>query len=209
VGRRQKLNQAWVALLVCGLTLSACTVLPNGRTDLDVGIKERGIASWYGEEFHGWLTANGEIYNMDAFTAAHRVLPLGTVVRVVNVENGRQVRVRINDRGPYLSGRVIDLSRAAAKELDMMDSGIAAVQLEVIGEPQPAQRIRSVPVVLRLINSKNCATAGNAMVFVPSRKVRAVRLLPTDIIRERRVRRVSDVLAADHRAYSVASLSVV
>lgn len=183
---------------------------------MDVGIKERGIASWYGEEFHGWLTANGESYDMEALTAAHRTLPLGTVVRVVNVENGRQVRVRINDRGPYLSGRVIDLSRAAARELEMMENGVAAVQIEVIGEPQDDVRIpnrmtgglRSMPVALRLINSQQCSSSGGLM-FAPPRKVRGVRMLPTDIMRERRIRRVADVLAADHRAYSVASLSVV
>jgi rare lipoprotein A len=117
-----------------GLMLAACTCLPKGQADLDVGMKERGIASWYGEDFHGWLTASGEIYDMESLTGAHRTLPLGTVVKVTNVQNGRQVRVRINDRGPYVSGRILDLSYAAAHRLGMMEGGVSAVSLEVVGE---------------------------------------------------------------------------
>lgn len=117
-----------------GLMLAACTCLPKGQADLDVGMKERGIASWYGEDFHGWLTASGEIYDMESLTGAHRTLPLGTIVKVTNVQNGKQVRVRINDRGPYVSGRILDLSYAAAHRLGMMEGGVSAVSLEVVGE---------------------------------------------------------------------------
>ena len=98
-----------------------------------MGIKEQGMASWYGAYFHGLATASGEIFDMEAFTGAHRTLPLGTVVRVTNVLNGMQVRVRINDRGPYVNGRVLDLSLAAARQLGMVEHGVAAVHLEVIG----------------------------------------------------------------------------
>jgi rare lipoprotein A len=122
------------ALAALSLGLAACTCLPKGLADLDVGMKERGIASWYGEDFHGWLTASGEVYDMETMTAAHRTLPLGTVVRVTNVENGKQVRIRINDRGPYVNGRILDLSFAAARKLGMMEGGISAVSLEVIGD---------------------------------------------------------------------------
>jgi len=104
---------------------------------LDVGIKERGIASWYGGQFHGKQAANGEIFNMEAMTAAHRTLPLGSMVRVVNLLNGKYVRVRINDRGPYVNGRILDLSRAAAAQLGMMDKGLSVIQLEVIGDHRP------------------------------------------------------------------------
>ncbi len=88
-----------------------------------------GMASWYGE---AQTTASGERFNRHALTAAHRTLPLGTMVRVTNQRNGRSVIVRINDRGPYGHGRIIDLSEAAAKQLDMIDAGVAPVTLEVI-----------------------------------------------------------------------------
>ena len=88
-----------------------------------------GMASWYGES---QTTASGERFNKHALTAAHRTLPLGTMVRVTNQRNGRSVIVRINDRGPYGHGRIIDLSEAAAKQLDMIDAGVAPVTLEVI-----------------------------------------------------------------------------
>ncbi len=90
---------------------------------------ERGTASWYGGRFHGRKTANGEIYDLFKFTAASRTLPLGTYVLVRNEENGRVVTVRINDRGPYVDGRIIDLSQAAAYKLGMMLDGVALVQV--------------------------------------------------------------------------------
>lgn len=91
-----------------------------------------GIASWYGKYFHGKKTANGEIYDMDAMTAAHKELPFNTRVRVVNLRNGKSVVVRINDRGPYIKGRIIDLSRRAAGELGMFFSGTAKVRVEIL-----------------------------------------------------------------------------
>lgn len=91
-----------------------------------------GVASWYGEQFHGKLTANGETYDMHDFTAAHRTLPLGTVVRVTNLDNGKSVEVRVNDRGPYVKGRMIDLSYAAAVKLGYADKGTANVRLTVV-----------------------------------------------------------------------------
>jgi rare lipoprotein A len=196
-----------VLLLACGLAVSACTVLPKGQADLDVSLKERGMASWYGEDFHGWVTANGEIYDMEALTAAHRTLPLGTEVRVTNAENGRQVHVRINDRGPYLYGRVIDLSLAAARELGMVDSGVAAVQIEVVG----GQRTGRVSLVDLMPLPRALTVAGaadDALSLAQPRKVRAVRMLPNDLRRQRRVRRAADFQAAERRAYSVASLQI-
>ena len=92
---------------------------------------EEGIASWYGHPYHGRPTASGEIYNMNAMTAAHRTLPFGTRVRVHDLENGRDVTVRINDRGPFVKGRIIDLSHAAAEAMDM--SGTALVRLQILG----------------------------------------------------------------------------
>ena len=92
-----------------------------------------GKASWYGPKFHGRRTANGEIFNSYGLTAAHRSLPFGTKVRVTNLRNGRSVIVRINDRGPFIKGRVIDVSAGAAQKLNMVGSGVANVQIDVIG----------------------------------------------------------------------------
>lgn len=91
-----------------------------------------GVASYYGPGFHGKKTANGERFNMNALTAAHRTLPFGTRVRVTNLDNGRSVVVRINDRGPFAKGRIIDLSKVAAKRIGMIQSGTARVRLEVL-----------------------------------------------------------------------------
>ena len=93
-----------------------------------------GKASWYGPGFHGRQTANGETYNQNALTAAHRFLEFGTRVKVTNLNNGRSVVVRINDRGPFVDNRVIDLSTAAADSLNMTDSGVAPVEVKVLGE---------------------------------------------------------------------------
>lgn len=95
---------------------------------------QSGVASWYGPNFHGKLTANGETYNMNGLTAAHRTLPFNTIVKVENKDNGKSVDVRINDRGPYVDDRVIDLSRKAAREIDMLDSGTANVVLYLFEE---------------------------------------------------------------------------
>ncbi len=93
---------------------------------------QEGKASWYGREQQGQLTANGERFDMRALTAAHRTLHMNTRVRVINLRNGRQVIVRINDRGPYGRGRIIDVSRAAAERLGMLDAGVVPVRLEVL-----------------------------------------------------------------------------
>ncbi len=90
-----------------------------------------GTASWYGGKFHGRRTANGELFNKFAFTAAHKKIKMGTVVRVTNLENGESVNVRINDRGPYHGKRVLDLSRAAAQEIGMIDTGTEKVRIDV------------------------------------------------------------------------------
>ena len=95
------------------------------------------MASWYGDPFNGRRAANGEIYDMHAFTAAHRTLPFGAMVRVTNLRNGKQTEVRITDRGPFVANRVIDLSLSAAQALEMVGPGTAPVRLEVIAGPNP------------------------------------------------------------------------
>ncbi len=97
------------------------------------GFVEEGIASWYGKDFHGRKTSNGEIYDMYAMTAAHKTLPLGVYVRVENLQNGAQVVVRVNDRGPFVRGRVIDLSHTAASQLGVVGPGTAPVRVEALG----------------------------------------------------------------------------
>jgi rare lipoprotein A (peptidoglycan hydrolase) len=96
------------------------------------GFKEKGLASWYGEPFHGRKTASGEIYDMDGISAAHKTLPLHTWVEVRNLDNKRSLTLRINDRGPFVPGRIIDLSRAAARELGVIGPGVAKVQLRAM-----------------------------------------------------------------------------
>lgn len=94
---------------------------------------EVGIASWYGKKYHGRKTANGETFKMNKLTAAHRTLPLGLTAKVTNLDNGRSVRVRINDRGPFVEGRILDLSYGAAKKLGMVEAGLARVRIEIQG----------------------------------------------------------------------------
>ena len=100
------------------------------------GFRERGLVSWYGKEFHGRRTSSGEIYDMYALTAAHKTLPLGTYVKVRNLRNGKEVVVRINDRGPFVRGRIIDLSYSGAKKIDLVGPGTAPVEIVALGVPK-------------------------------------------------------------------------
>jgi rare lipoprotein A len=104
-----------------------------------------GIASWYGGKFQGRLTANGETFDTNELTAAHREIPFHTIVRVTNMQNGRSVDVRINDRGPFVDNRVIDLSRAAADAIGMTSTGVAPVTLDII-DYRPASTLRTVQI---------------------------------------------------------------
>ena len=116
-------------LLVAGVSLSGCVRQAKPTPDQPAGPKSIGMASWYGGKFHGRLTANGERFDKEALTAAHRTLPFGSCVEVENLENGRRVRVRVNDRGPYAEGRIIDVSEAAGRKLDLIERGVARVAL--------------------------------------------------------------------------------
>jgi rare lipoprotein A len=145
-----------VALAAGLLTLAACGSTPSrpsadqaaphfkvGRPYLIGGqlytpafvsdYEAEGVASWYGEPYHGRLTANGEVYDMYALTAAHPTLPLPSVVRVTDLDNGRSVVLRVNDRGPFVGGRLIDLSYAAAEELDFVEKGLTRVRVTLLG----------------------------------------------------------------------------
>ena len=117
-----------------------------------VGAVETGIASWYGYPYHGRRAANGEIYDMEQFTAAHRTLPFGTWVQVDNLDNGKRVDVRITDRGPFVDGRIIDLSHAAARAIDMLGPGTARVSIRII--PPPAGFVPPSPVRVVVSNPR-------------------------------------------------------
>ena len=125
-----KTKRIFTILLLVALLGSGCLMTrnrPGGGA-----VHQTGKASWYGAAFQGKPTASGEPFNMNALTAAHRNLPFGTQVRVTNQNNGRSVVVRINDRGPFVDGRIIDLSRAAAGQIGMIDAGVVPVTLEIL-----------------------------------------------------------------------------
>ena len=187
----------WTATLT-GMLFGACSWVPKGDAQFDVGIKDRGVASWYGEQFHGKQAANGEIFNMEALTAAHRTMPLGSVVRVVNLSNGRHIHVRITDRGPYVNGRILDLSHAAAVQLRMEQGGLAYVQVEIVGQRHPE--------LVQLSEDSRRSLLPIDVTRVPARPDSSLapflRVLPSDLLLTRRVRRIPGMLAADHTAHA-------
>ena len=123
-----------VLILVISGAWVGCASSSYARTEyLDY---QEGVASWYGPKFHGRLTANGERYDMDGVSAAHLTFKFGTLVKVTDLETGRAIIVRINDRGPYVKGRIIDLSREAARRLGILEKGIAKVRVEVLSSPR-------------------------------------------------------------------------
>lgn len=145
-----KTERLLLFVLLLSLVASACgrhrsaTRVPvphppaSGQPATGPGDTETGYASWYGDPYHGRRAANGETYDKNKLTAAHRTLPFGTRVNVTNLENGWSVIVRINDRGPFVKGRIVDLSLAAAREIRMVGPGTALVRLEVLPESAPA-----------------------------------------------------------------------
>lgn len=123
------------------------------------GNVQRGLASWYGEDFHGKITSSKEIYNMYDMTAAHKTLPFGTYVMVTNLENGKSVIVKINDRGPFIKGRIIDLSYAAAKFIDMVGPGVVPVRVEVLEKFSPRKSAQKFSVQVGAFVNKDNANA--------------------------------------------------
>jgi rare lipoprotein A len=134
------------ALSMAGWALSGCArkhrVVAATPPLPQIRSAETGLASWYGHPYHGRPAADGEIYDMERFTAAHRTLAFGTWVRVVNLDNSKTVDVRIIDRGPFVDGRIIDLSHAAAQAIDLIGPGVARVRLDVLSSP-PANSVES------------------------------------------------------------------
>lgn len=107
------------------------------KPEHDPNYDEVGIASWYGGKHHGRMTADGEIFDQNAPSAAHKTLPLPSIVEVKNLDNGKKIRVRVNDRGPFADGRILDLSKEAARQLGMLEAGLAKVRVRYVG---PADR---------------------------------------------------------------------
>ena len=131
-----------VALFVAFVTVAPATRV--GAHATTSGISLKGLASWYADAHHGRPTASGELFDQHALTAAHRSLPFGTIVRVTNLRNGKTVDVRVNDRGPFIAGRIIDLSRAAARAIGSIGHGIVPVRLEIV--PSGSPKLRATPV---------------------------------------------------------------
>ena len=132
---REKMKRSYntwpLLVLLTTFLISACS-LPAYKETHEEGYIERGLASWYGHDFHGRPTSSREIYDMNALTAAHKLLPLGSVARVTNMQNGNSVTVKINDRGPFVEGRIIDMSYGAAMAIDMVDAGVVPVEIAIL-----------------------------------------------------------------------------
>lgn len=129
-------NVSTVLVLLLAMLASGCGKKVKVAKPPKIGATETGIASWYGHPYHGRRAANGEVYDMEKLTAAHRTYPFNTWVRVKNLSNDRTIDVRIQDRGPFVGGRIIDLSKAAAREIEMIGPGITKVKLTVIHPPR-------------------------------------------------------------------------
>ncbi|MFC2156224.1 septal ring lytic transglycosylase RlpA family protein [Acidobacteriota bacterium] len=138
-----------VALGVFGST--ACTTIASAPK----GDVQNGLASWYGDDFHGKVTSNKEIYDMHAMTAAHKSIPFNTKVRVTNLNNKKSIVVRINDRGPFVKGRIIDMSFAGAKALDMVGPGVVPVRVETLPHLSPKSTQRFVVQISSYIKISN------------------------------------------------------
>lgn len=144
--RPRTLSLLLLAGLAAVLLAVACRSSgPPEARPVKPGHVERGIASWYGEPFHGRRTASGEVYDMHRFTAAHRTLPFHTRVEVTNLDNGQRVVVRITDRGPFVRGRILDLSYAAARKIGMIGPGTARVEIRVLEPAAPGARTAALP----------------------------------------------------------------
>jgi 3D (Asp-Asp-Asp) domain-containing protein len=188
------------------LSMPACMTVPKGVGDYDAGYVEQGIASWYGGDFHGRPTASGAIYDQFKLTAAHRLLPLGSVVRVTNAENGRAVEVVINDRGPFIKGRIIDLSYAAAEQLGGVDSGTLPVVVEMIRMGSRGASLSSgraagqepgespgLGLSATLVRGEDVRAVQAALYAVGGRASGSVSRGPMDVLRDpRRARRLSE-----------------
>jgi rare lipoprotein A len=154
---RIPVRRLWCALALM-LFAAGCARHTTARLPARIGSTETGIASWYGVPYHGHPTASGEIFDMEKLTAAHRALPFETWVEITNLSNGKQVDVRITDRGPFVHGRIIDLSMAAARQIDMVRAGTARVRLRVINPPIAVPPVSAASVTVNAPPAKTLAS---------------------------------------------------
>lgn len=153
------MNKKSIFCLILAVGLCAATFAAN-----TVGVyKSNAVASYYADKFHGRKTANGETFDMYALTAAHKSLPFNTMVKVTNLDNGKSVVVRINDRGPFVAGREIDISKAAASKLGMLSAGTARVSLQILGDKENAVSSTSVPVAFTESETKEKIIADDVL----------------------------------------------
>jgi rare lipoprotein A len=129
--RKEQMKKSILAVLLL-LMLASCAKKPLKPADVSKSWSEKGTASWYGDDFKGKPTANGEPFDPEALTAAHKTLPLGTIVSIKNLDNGKKINLTINDRGPFVRGRIIDCSKKGARELGFLGIGTAQVKLEIV-----------------------------------------------------------------------------
>jgi len=169
---------------IIGIFLTTLCFAQTG--DMNRGIfKQEGIASWYGGEFNGRPTASGEIFNDTAFTAAHPFLPFGTMLKITNTHNEKTVTVRVNDRGPFVAARIIDLSRSAALQLDMIRTGTAPVKVESLEEvslPAKPGAIKPAPVAVPA--AAPAAPATGSVLGFPAGAVIVSQTVPSQAIME-------------------------
>lgn len=148
MGKKAMNKKIFLSLFLCLLLMGCVRKLPK-VPEIKKGYTEKGIASWYGDEFKGKPTASGEIFDPEKMTAAHKTLPFGTIVKVTNLDNGKVAYLKINDRGPFVRGRIIDCSKKGAKELGYYGAGTAKVRIEVVkqgkgrGAESPTEVIES------------------------------------------------------------------
>ncbi len=198
------LRLAFLLLLIV-LGLRGCAEPPPkykaSPADYPVGYVERGWASWYGPGFHGKKTASGEVYDTHRLTAAHRTLPLDAVVQVRSLTNGRRVTVRINDRGPFIRGRIIDLSMAAAQTLAMTGPGTDRIELRVVG-------YRGRPDALGYLRVQVASFVDQAYAQALARRLKAqypdVRIVPVELSSGRRYRVQVGQFASEQQAEALA-----
>ena len=156
-----------ILILLILIIFASCESEPEQQKDTKKFIfYQKGIATWYGPGFHGKKTASGEKYSMYALTAAHLKLKLGTIVRVTNLKNGKQVIVKINDRGPFIATRIIDLSNSAAKKIEMFEKGTAPVDLEILGFQSKDKKV--IPTKKQLKTSPQTKSIGDYALQIAS-----------------------------------------
>lgn len=169
--------------IIFSIFITSCgTTSRFGKSNANKGNKpnatgkviEDGIASWYGPNFHGQLTANGEEYDMNKLTAAHRTLPFNTILKVKNLDNSQSVQVRVNDRGPYAKNRIIDLSKKAAEEIEMLGPGTARVELVLLEGNLENSRITNLKVPTYTVQLDSFSDKDKA--YTHSRKIKNSRV---------------------------------